>query len=511
MNIAQIFRNAATNYGTLAVSIASAFILTPFLLHRLGPEAYGAWAVSQAIASYFGLLDLGVTSAAGRYIAHYRALDDWENLNLTIGSSLIGYTGMAVLALLLGPAIAAVSPLIFPHLAMHFELQCLICSTSVVAALGFLSVIPVQCVIAAQRQDLLNKCLLLIQVTSAVATFLCVSNGSGVLGLAFVQVAGSACTGLAGYLLMRKLMPRARLRLNWHPEQGRQVIQYAGWSFFTSIAVRLIYFTDSLVIGGFISVAAVAGYSVILKIVDLLRGGANAGVSVLGTFASAQSAIGDQNSLGKMWIYGSKFALIICTPVTLACILIPHELITAWIGKSTRDYEIALMWIATAALLDVTQSAAYQILVNTGRHKEVAITFLCEGLCNLVLSIALVSRLGVVGVAIGTFIPSVIRTTLVFPALMVKITHVKTLEYVARAIAPALLTAFPPCLLIAGYRVFGWHQGRMTILILIAGCGLVLAASAVAFGFDACERKKLLSFFHPKSPVEPVSEIEAVV
>ena len=91
MNTRQILKNAASNYGRMVVGIVTTLLLTLLVLHKLGAEAYGLWTLTLAVAGYFSLVDLGITGAAIRYITQYRALQDWPNLNKTIGSTLFCY------------------------------------------------------------------------------------------------------------------------------------------------------------------------------------------------------------------------------------------------------------------------------------------------------------------------------------------------------------------------------------------------------------------------------------
>ena len=59
-NNTSIGRNAILNSFTLIVSLAVAFFLSPFLVHRLGSVGYGTWTLVTSMISYMALLDLGL-------------------------------------------------------------------------------------------------------------------------------------------------------------------------------------------------------------------------------------------------------------------------------------------------------------------------------------------------------------------------------------------------------------------------------------------------------------------
>ena len=53
-----------------------ALVLPPLLVHRLTPAEYSAWVLILQCAAYVNLLDLGLQTAVGKYIAAHDALSD---------------------------------------------------------------------------------------------------------------------------------------------------------------------------------------------------------------------------------------------------------------------------------------------------------------------------------------------------------------------------------------------------------------------------------------------------
>src|SRR5207247_1291802 len=66
-----LFKSIGSNWGVTIMTILMTFILTPFIIHRLGTEAYGTWALITSITGYLGLLVLGVPMASVRYFSEY--------------------------------------------------------------------------------------------------------------------------------------------------------------------------------------------------------------------------------------------------------------------------------------------------------------------------------------------------------------------------------------------------------------------------------------------------------
>ena len=81
--------NSISNYASLFVQIAVGFFLTPFIISHLGQTGYGIWVLVGSFVGYYGLLNLGVSSAIVRYIARYSAQKNTSSLNETANTALV--------------------------------------------------------------------------------------------------------------------------------------------------------------------------------------------------------------------------------------------------------------------------------------------------------------------------------------------------------------------------------------------------------------------------------------
>src|SRR5690349_13445671 len=97
---ARFVKNVLWNWTGVAAALASGFVISPYLIRKLGAEAYGIWAISLALIEYYYFLDLGFRSATVKYVAHYWATKEPAKLNEVINTS-IAYSGVMA-ALILG-------------------------------------------------------------------------------------------------------------------------------------------------------------------------------------------------------------------------------------------------------------------------------------------------------------------------------------------------------------------------------------------------------------------------
>ena len=92
-----------------------------------------------------------------------------------------------------------------------------------------------------------------------------------------------------------------------------------------------------------------------------------------------------------------------------------QDFIIRWIGRDYAQIPTVILILVPAYLLSACQRPSMSILFALSRHRVLAYILVAEGLVNLLLSILLVHPYGIVGVAAGTAIPSIINYTVVMP------------------------------------------------------------------------------------------------
>ena len=112
----------------------------------------------------------------------------------------------------------------------------------------------------------------------------------------------------------------------------------------------------------------------------------------------------------------ARYCAMAILPIFITFIVRGHSFISLWMGPSYADLSYHVLWIlsipwvfgAGAAVLSST-------ILGIGKHKPVVPVAIAEGLCNLILSIILVKKMGIVGVAWGTAIPNMIVDIVYWP------------------------------------------------------------------------------------------------
>ena len=79
--------STVANWMAFAVAAVVSFMLSPFIVHRLGNSAYGTWVLLGSFVGYLGLLDFGVRGAVTRYVANQHAASDHQGASATVAAA----------------------------------------------------------------------------------------------------------------------------------------------------------------------------------------------------------------------------------------------------------------------------------------------------------------------------------------------------------------------------------------------------------------------------------------
>ena len=84
-------RNIFFNWMGLVLTAGIAFYLNPFLVHHLGTEQFGIWALCFSILAYTDFFDVGVRQSLARYLPKYYGVQDYENMNRVLNTGNLIY------------------------------------------------------------------------------------------------------------------------------------------------------------------------------------------------------------------------------------------------------------------------------------------------------------------------------------------------------------------------------------------------------------------------------------
>jgi len=480
----EILKNVSASWLSLGVNILVGIFLSPFILHRLGNLAYGAWVLAFSVTGYYGLFDLGIRSSIIRYVSTYTATDNMEALRKLINTSLTAYTVIGALAMLATLAVSSHVGSLFRKIPSDFipTARWLFLMVGGAVALGFPAGMFAGILEGMNRFYVTNLTNLVSTLLRAVLIVLALTHGYGLLMVAFITVTLPLMAAGVRAAIVLRLLP---LRFSWKyvdRSAFREIASYSSVSLIIMVAYKLRFKTDEIVISTFLSVSAVTFFSNADRLVDY-TGEVVSSVAQLFLPMSGQSeAKGNREQLRRIFVVGNRACALIVFPIAATLIILGKSVIAAWVGARyvAASYPVMLTLLIPSTLF-LAQSASPRILYGMARHRILAWITSMEGIANLILSIILVRHYGIIGDALGTAIPLTCTALYFYPRHLCRLLDVRLATFLRQAYALPLLLCAPTIASLLWMRHWFFAQSYLQVAMQILvgllpyGLGLIWA------------------------------------
>lgn len=486
MQLRKVIENILSNWVNLLVTIAIAFVVSPVLVKTLGKELYGVWTLVVSVTGYFTVLDFGVNTAIVRYISSSTARSDDDRARAVYSTSMaiFGMTSSVVLvfSLIFGYFFQDLFQLY--HIPRSYLYAVFLISALDLAG-GLVCSVFLGTLAGLQEFKFINGTSISINIVRSVVLVLLLKSGYTLLALASLQLAASAVRALCQYLRLRGKYVHLRFdRSAVNRDTVKLIYNYSVYSFVIAVALKLLFYTDSVVIGAMIGVSQVAFYAIPSTLLDYLEKFVWAMISVQVPMISANEATGAGGVNERLYITGTRYTLLFSMPVVISLYFYGDDFITLWMGPEFGERSL---WVLRLLLIgfgfSFSQMIAHGILKGTSRHRVLAYILAFEALANLGMSVALARPYGIEGVAVGTMIPLVLAAGCVL-CYTSRLLGIGIWRYLARAYAPALAGTLAALVFIA------WNPYRITgYFTLLATCAVVAAAFLAAAFPASLERE----------------------
>lgn len=417
MNRRRYTVSVASNWVQMAWAIVWGIVMVPIYLKYLGKAEYGIWILIHAVVGYYGLLDLGVYKAVVRHVSRYIGLEDSGQLNEVFNTALVvqGLTGLIALG------ICIVVALTLPHLGIfeitqHRDARMLLLLVGASTALNFPGSVFRGALVAAGRFDLSNLIRMLSSLAINVGQILVLSHDGGLVELAWVLLAVTLLEKPVAVLLALGYVPHLRLAPRMFCRRRvREVLVYGFHAFATSAGERLRFFTDSVVIGGFLPAQAITDFRMGSRPLQFLTNGVRGISSVLTPAFSRTEAVDSPDHAARLLVLGTRATAVIGTLGCLILTLAGARLLRLWLGEGFESSATILLVLMPAYLLETTLAPTGSLLLGTDDVRVISRATIAEGLANLGLSLVLIQPFGLIGVAVGTVLPMIVVRLFVLP------------------------------------------------------------------------------------------------
>jgi O-antigen/teichoic acid export membrane protein len=255
-------RALLTLAGSLLVQAAeflTGFFITPYIIHGLGQELYGAWGMIQQAISYFSLTDFRAPTALRFLLQLKQHEEDPESKQRLIGASLVLWGICLPLAIVLGVVLIQFAPLIIRmspgnDAPVRIALAVLLVNSVIDRVLS----IPMH-ILRAQNMDYVGMGINTLTVLGgSLLSALAIWLGFGLPGLAIATMLNIMLISIGRFAIARRALPWISAKI---PSRDVFVsfFKTSAWLLFIGLGGMLAYTTDTMLVGFILgpSIAAV--------------------------------------------------------------------------------------------------------------------------------------------------------------------------------------------------------------------------------------------------------------
>jgi O-antigen/teichoic acid export membrane protein len=401
--------NIFFNLLSQAIILGTAFLTTPYIVNKLGEDAYGVIILIGTFLGYLGLLEFGLSDALIRYLTQCIATDEKEKFRIFFWSSIITYVLIGFLG---GIILIIMTPQIVHYfLSIPSSLQRATMIAFFIGAGSFminLLIQPFRAILWAYgRIDLAALVVLMTGVMQPVMAIVAISLRYGVVGVS----AATFFTNLSAFLLFVWLATRLHRSWGkpvWDTTSLKTLFRYGGWLTIAQITIQWVYSVDKILTGRYLGPAMVGYYNLSLTMPLKLW-------IIHGAFASAAfpllvSLHAQKASLVEVFRIMYRFARgiqLLLAPLVLFLVFFGGLLLHVWINERVAYHGRLSMGIASLSMLLVGMNAIFHILVRAWERADLsAKAYLGAALVYLPILFLLIKRLGILGAALSLFLYS---------------------------------------------------------------------------------------------------------
>jgi len=394
--------NALSGVVGFAWPILLALVSMPYIVHKLGNEAYGVLALVTSVLGFFAFLDLGVTNASVKYMAEAYAHGDVDKINKIIGSSLVVYliaggTGGCVIALMTSTLVQRILKIPPSYIAVStFAFYVASCGFLLNMVLGVFAAVPK----AVQRYDVATKVNIVISTSLTLLTVLTLYLGYGLREVVILNFLSSLVSLVVYMLVAKSLVRDISIRVCFDPVTFKKLFSFGAYSLLVMISSTILFQLDRLMIGTFAGAAQVAFYVVPASIALRINGFVGSIMGVVFPLCSELHATGQQAKLRELYLKASKYAFMLSISIATPLVVLSTQVMKYWMGgEYGLKSSLVLALLSASSFFASLSTIPAFLLDGIGKPRVNAFFAVQSAVVNIALCLLLIPRFGVNGAA----------------------------------------------------------------------------------------------------------------
>jgi O-antigen/teichoic acid export membrane protein len=407
----KIVKNTVWMYTGFAFNTLIALLITPYIIRNLGVDAYGVFAIVSVVIGYISLIEFGIGTSLIKFIAEYNVKKDYRQINKIISTAFVLYFVLGAMGcgfILVFTDFFANSLFYIPANLTDIT-KFVFMITAITFFYSFVFGVFSNIIMGLQRFDIKNKIQIIMRVISSAASILVLWLGYGLSEFVIVTALFGVIGITINIIIAKRLMPEISLIPKYFDIRLIKIIASFSFAIFISNMIGIIMFNiDKLLIGIFLPIEQVTIYTIGATLSLMVYSISSQIAPSILPAASELDAKNNKNAIKELILRGTKFAVMLSTPLVIILFTLAHPIVKFWMGSDFEMSVYILQILALGFFVNTFTHALTPTLVGTGNVKIYAYYAIIYIIMNISLSLIFLLKLGVLGAALGTSITLII-------------------------------------------------------------------------------------------------------
>lgn len=503
MNIRRIGINMISGGAGYLVPMGINVLSTPFIISRLGNEAFGLQTIANVIIGYLAVADMGLDIPITRKVAALTGRDDHNEMSSFLVSTLkiyflIGFAGLAALASISHPLLGWLS------IPKHLESDAFTIFN--LAGFGFLGSILVAWGKAIfngmHRYEISNGVGIFNNVLGVSAGIILVALGFGVVAFIFARVASFLISALVYIFLTRKHMGTFRMFPFFSNQTWAYLKTQIGYGFLLRMSGMVFSKMDQTIISARLGVGVVTVYAVPNLIATAVNGLIASVTHFAFPMASSMSVSKSHDQVEFFFVRLSAFTVAISTLMFVPLIVLGNNLLYLWISPEMAEqaHEVLLVLVSSYYLYTCLATAVVSLMVGTGELRTFTVYGVGRGVFLFLCFIFMIRFFGLVGAGLSYSLTLILDTWFLFRSVKKTLKFSLGNLFLKAYLRPMLLgVVLGAGLYVASPLLFSW----MSLFGAVVAFGFAYIVLGFVVGvFGETEKKAIFALLKRKQTGE---------
>jgi O-antigen/teichoic acid export membrane protein len=397
-----VSRNVLFGFLSWFLPLGFTFVLTPLIVHGLGAEAYGLYALVMGFISYSFTSSIG--RAITKYISAYRASNQTERIGEVLSSSfilnlcisLLSAGALALSANWLVARVLNIEPGLRPQARLAFYVA------SVGLLFAMLSQVFNAVPQAMQRFDVYSLIATGTGILTILGNALLVWSGFGANSLIAWNAVATASACAAYFIASRLLLPEARLTLRVKKDLLAGIVRFSGAVAAYQILGSLLLIFERSWLTRTLGPSAVTYYVVPMTIAIYIHAFTSSLTLTIFPMTSEAGARQDKVRLHLIYTRALKYVSMLVVFLVITLAVGGRQLLTNWMGADFAGHAAGVLAIQAVVFgLMAISIVPWQMSEGLGHPGRNAFLVLVWVIFAIPLVVWLTPRLGIQGTALA--------------------------------------------------------------------------------------------------------------